>query len=37
MRDFSPDEICHYLLNYDTSYCTHKFIHISLKNDTKEI
>ena len=36
MRDFSPDEICHYLLNYDITDCTHKFVHINLKNDSKE-
>ena len=34
MRDFSVNEICHYLMGYDVCSSSHKFVYINLQNKT---
>ena len=37
MRDFTVNEITHYLLGYDTCVASHKFININLFNLSKKM
>ena len=37
MRDWCADEIVHQLMNQDSSICSRKFIHISLKNTNQQL